>query len=541
MQSNSNLLGLFCTVILFILISFHISTSYSFSTVINVEGDNYADYIIYNGTIITVDPSFALFDAIAIKGSKIIALGTTESILNQYGLPGNTKFLNLNGKAVLPGWIDGHSHIFNLARFNDYGILGAQDLALSYGYTSINEKFAKDDVIDIMLGLEASGDLKMRINMFASYDDSILDENNQTIILQSWFPAHDPILNTNHLFRIPGIKIFMDGAFVPSRGAWAMSQPMPEQDMNTWLKDITTNPYGDLYFNTSQLIPIVSQAQDMGYSVAFHSMGDRAIETVVEVISNVTNGSDTNYRHQIEHSSYLRPDLLQDYVNLDMTASVRGYYPTCDSYAKDVENFFSPGYFNKTWYVNRYNMSSSGVNVYLETDFAWTYTIGDKSNSRNLNPYLNLFGLVTRAQVASNGTVCQPESWMNPDKISLEDAIRIMTIEGARAVREENATGSLEVGKYADLIIVPISPFDIDSYQLKDLYTLMTMVGGNVEYTNSTSGINFSVQSTTSQNSRLIGSVSTSNTEKTFYDPFELVLIWVIAIRKSRFSRPNQK
>lgn len=69
---------------------------------------NYADMLLINGKIITVDKDFSIAEAVAIKGNKIYGVGTNSQIRRLAGR--NTKVIDLNGKTVIPGLIDAHLH-----------------------------------------------------------------------------------------------------------------------------------------------------------------------------------------------------------------------------------------------------------------------------------------------------------------------------------------------------------------------------------------------------------------------------------------------
>src|SRR5262245_33438477 len=71
----------------------------------------YADTILTNGKILTVDKSFSIRDAIAIRDGRVLAVGTTAAIERMAGP--NTKKIDLAGKSVIPGIIDTHSHPWN--------------------------------------------------------------------------------------------------------------------------------------------------------------------------------------------------------------------------------------------------------------------------------------------------------------------------------------------------------------------------------------------------------------------------------------------
>ena len=68
----------------------------------------YADMVFYNGKILTADDQFTIVEAVAIRDGKFLARGTTSDIL---GLAGsNTRRIDVQGKTVIPGLIDSHSH-----------------------------------------------------------------------------------------------------------------------------------------------------------------------------------------------------------------------------------------------------------------------------------------------------------------------------------------------------------------------------------------------------------------------------------------------
>jgi len=67
-----------------------------------------ADLILHSGKIVTVDPSFSIVEAIAVRGDRILAVGTTADMKKHAGA--GTRVIDLKGKTVLPGLIDSHMH-----------------------------------------------------------------------------------------------------------------------------------------------------------------------------------------------------------------------------------------------------------------------------------------------------------------------------------------------------------------------------------------------------------------------------------------------
>ena len=321
--------------------------------------------------------------------------------------------------------------------------------------------------------------MRLRVNVFPSYNDGVLDENRAKMILETWYPEHDPILDPNRRLRIPGIKIFVDGDnFSPSRGCWALSDPFLP-DAPVLENGVCGTDRGDLYWSQPDLNQVVSQAQSAGYRVAFHAMGDRAIETALDAIEYALDGRpNEHYRHQIEHNSLARPDLLPRYQALDVIVSVRGYGDFCDL------GFLVPtfGPDRMAWYVNRYVLPGLGIHAYVETDFGWTVDPDDRFSTRALDPIVQIYGLVTHRYVSGDGSICEPDPLVAAHAINVERALEMLTTEPAYAVSMEDYIGSLQAGKYADLIILSGNPLSVHPDALKDLAVQMTMVAGQVEY-----------------------------------------------------------
>lgn len=90
--------------------------------------------------------------------------------------------------------------------------------------------------------------------------------------------------------------------------------------------------------------------------------------------------------------------------------------------------------------------------------------------------------MVTRVEVAEDGTECQPPTFLADRTFEVETALRMMTIDAAYALHRDQEVGSLEVGKYADLIVLSADPTSVAKRDIHDIEVWMTMVGGKVEW-----------------------------------------------------------
>ncbi len=81
-----------------------------------------------------------------------------------------------------------------------------------------------------------------------------------------------------------------------------------------------------------------------------------------------------------------------------------------------------------------------------------------------------------------DGSLCAAPGWLAAGGVSAEEARRMMTIDAAFVLLMDEKIGSLEAGKFADLIVLSRNPLTIDPDTILDIEVLMTMVGGRVEY-----------------------------------------------------------
>lgn len=437
-----------------------------------------ADIIFHNGNVITIEKSQPLAEAVAIRGNLIQAVGTDEEVMAYQGA--DTVIIDLQGNTLMPGFIDGHTHIHAFHDRMGRSLAEAQEIALLYGFTSVNEMWANEDVINKLLEAEKNSELRLRVNVFASYNDGILDSDRNRILMETWYPKNDPILDPERFLRIPGIKIFVDGdngSF--ERGCWALSEPF-EPGAPSLSRGICGTNQGDLYWDQGELNTVVLEAQKAGYRVAFHAMGDQAIETALNAIEYALSGeTNDTVRHQIEHNSLIRQDQLKRYENLDIIVSVRGY----GGVFCDLESLITPfGEDRYLWYANRYALPNLDIHAYFETDFAWTVDPMDRFAVRSADPIMQIYGIVTYNFVMEDGSICEPSPLGSISPISIERALQMLTIEPAYAVSMEGYTGSLKLGKYADLIILSDNPLTMDPDELLNLKVWMTMVNGEVKY-----------------------------------------------------------
>lgn len=430
-----------------------------------------AEVIFHNGIILTIEASQPQAQAVAIQGNKILAVGSNTDIMALKGP--ETQVIDLAGHTLMPGFMEAHTHYIQNSYFAGKSFEEMMSNLVRFGLTSETEMHGNREFIDVMLAAEQNDQVVVRTNIFAQYNYSYL-ANDKTVIDPAWYLDNPPILDPSRMVRIPGVKIFMDGAGIPERGCPYDSFPFPPTVTDAWPEvwEACRTPYGDLYLNEAQLTNALKTIQDRGYRASFHVMGDASAAITLNAIETVLDGNPNSiYRYQIQHNSMLSPELVQRYVQLDIIANVPGMFNTCD--ADTYLPIFGEEYYE--WSVNRYTLVDLGAHV---------SAIGDwlGGDVRTLNPFRRLYGLVTMAQWPIGGSACQPPEWIAKHKIGVARALEMLTIEPAYTVSMENYIGSILAGKFADLIIISDNPLTIDPDQLIDLKVWMTMINGRVEY-----------------------------------------------------------
>lgn len=245
------------------------------ATVTPTQSIEPADIIFHNGNVITIEKAQPLAEAVAIRGNLIQVVGSEKEVMAYQG--SETVVIDLQGNTLMPGFTEGHTHYTRNGWGDGIPLETMMQNMLAFGLTSITEMHSTDEYINAMLEAEKRGEIEVRINIMAQYNCGTLDENRKSFECTSWYKDHPPILDPTHMVRIPGVKIFVDGAGTPARGGAYMSFLWPENITDYWpdIWDALGTPYGDLYLTEEELTPVLQDIQDRGYRAALHTYNGR--------------------------------------------------------------------------------------------------------------------------------------------------------------------------------------------------------------------------------------------------------------------------
>lgn len=402
--------------------------------------------IFHNGVILTMDAANAQAEAIEITGEKITAVGSNEEILALART--ETTVVDLDGRTLMPGFVDTHTHLFNDAeQYFDMSLEEVQQLALQNGITTIGDMYIDERFLHELE--EFAPALRIRTSLYLVMTDNCGE------VLGDWYNEHPVTRNPGEMLRIGGVKLFTDGG--------ACERPALSYELRPG------EGMGDLFHTQEALNEMVLAAQTVGYQVAIHAIGDRAVEQAQNAIATALGGQPNSYRHRIDHNSVIRPDLLPRYGEIGIIPVVFGLYPSCNPFGPPPP----PEYQSWEWPTRALLDTNPGLPV------AWH---GDDPFFGRVRPLDDLYSLLTRADVDAEGAVCPAPDWHQAHTITAAEALPMMTINAAYALFRDEEVGSMAVGKYADLIVLPDNPLTVTPGALVTMDVLLTMVGGRVEF-----------------------------------------------------------
>ncbi len=254
----------------------------------------------------------------------------------------------------------------------------------------------------------------------------------------------------NSLFSLYGVKIVGDGSNQTETGA--QTQPY----LNSTAK-------GSPNFDAAQMKEMVAEVKAFGLPVQIHCNGDLTLDLALEAIESAYAGSDDYGVNRIEHSTMARPDQILRMKALNVQPS----------FLMNHVRFYGAAYRDRIFGPERAAfMDPAGACVKAGLPFT-LHTDGPCSPP---GPLALVGTAVTRRCIIDNSVV-------GPDQaLSLDDAIRAVTIDAARQLGQGDRLGSLERGKEADFTILESDPYTVRPDAIADIRVSETWVAGDRKF-----------------------------------------------------------
>lgn len=314
------------------------------------------------------------------------------------------------------------------------GMRHISELLTAAGLTSVHDAGADRGRIVAYEDARANGELRHRV--------AFLVRGNATF--EGFKAAGIHYGFGDEWIRVGGVKYGADGS--ASERTMRMSTPY-----------VGTKDYGILTMTQQEIDEAVEDAHRHNFRVAIHANGDVTIDMVLKAYEKVlAKYPRADTRHRIEHCSLVNPDLLRRIKALGVVPTP---FWTYAHYHGEKWKEYGPE--KMEWMFAHKSFLQTGTPVPGASDYG----------PGPFEPMMALQSMVTRKDY--NGNV-----WGPSQKVTIDEALTIATINGAWASHEERQKGSITVGKLADFVMLEKDPHEVNPDTIKDIKVVRTVVGG---------------------------------------------------------------
>jgi predicted amidohydrolase YtcJ len=261
--------------------------------------------------------------------------------------------------------------------------------------------------------------------------------------------------------RLGHVKLFTDGS-MGSRTAWMLA-PFEKENPND------PDNFGVNVSPPAEIAATFRQSVAAGFPISIHAIGDQANRTVLDIFEElIAAGPQPTVPHRIEHVQIIDPADVSRLAALNITASVQPLHILDDM--ETAENVLG----SRADRVYRFNsLLESGVLLALGSDAP----VADP------NPFLGIHAAVCRQKPANMAA----GAWYGSERLTMAQTIEGYTLGAAKAAGWEDFSGSVTVGKVADLIVLDRDLFALEAEgitgsEIAETEVLMTLFDGRIVY-----------------------------------------------------------
>jgi predicted amidohydrolase YtcJ len=346
------------------------------------------------------------------------------------------------------------------------GLLLAQQHMHARGITAWQDAIVGDylgspDPLPVYLAAAASGQLTARVEGALWWDRSRGSEQIPDILARRE-------RGRGPRFRANTVKIMQDG--VAENFTAGMLEPYSDP---TGCHD---HGSGLSYVDPVALRGYVTRLDAAGFQVHLHAIGDRAVREALDAIeaARTANGHNDN-RHHIAHLQVVHPDDVPRFAALDVTANMQGLWAAHEPQMDELTiPFIGPDRTARQYVFG--DLLRSGARLAAGSDWAVS----------SANPMRAIHVAVNRSLQGSEGPEAEP--FLPEQSLELAEALAAYTIGSAYVNHLDDETGTIEVGKLADLVVLERDPFAHPAAEIGSTAVLATYVQGEPVYL-STSGV----------------------------------------------------
>lgn len=316
--------------------------------------------------------------------------------------------------------------------------------AAENGVTSVHE-MADAASFEVFEELAGRRRLTARVNIYIP-----ITEVETPARLKAQSPFGDPYL------KLAGLKGFMDGSLGSATAYF----------FEPYADDLRTSGllHGHM-FPDGVMEKRIMAADRAGLQLAIHAIGDRANSLLLDMYEKaVAVNGPRDRRWRVEHAQHMRPADLARFGRLGLVASVQPYHLIDDG--RWAEKKIGPERARTTYAFE--SLRRAGATLAFGSD--WTVA--------PLSPVLGIYAAVTRRTLDGK----KPGGWVPEEKVSVEQAVRAYTVNGAYAEFAESVKGTVQAGKLADMVVLDRDIFTIPPEEIAGVKVVLTVFDGKIVY-----------------------------------------------------------
>ena len=254
-------------------------------------------------------------------------------------------------------------------------------------------------------------------------------------------------------FKIGPLKVISDGS-LGARTAY-MNEPYTDDPETRGIQILDEN----------QLRKFFKKAKENNMQIAVHGIGDGAVEIAADILNEVNRDNLSNpMRDGIVHAQITNKRIIDKMVKGNITAYIQPVFIDTDMEIAEERLGKERTFSSYAWKT----MLDRGLHI----------SGGSDAPVVSFNILENIYFAVTGKNIKGF-----PEGgWMPSQKLTVDEAVRLFTINAAYQSFEEKTKGTLEIGKYADMVGLEKNIYDIPEDEIKDVKVSFTMVNGRIVY-----------------------------------------------------------
>jgi len=316
----------------------------------------------------------------------------------------------------------------------------AENECIRNGITSFQDAGSSFEQVAWMKELADKKSLQIRHWVMVREGIKNLEKNKNV------FPIHNA---GDGKLTVNAIKVSLDGA-LGSYGAWLLESYSDRNDF-----------FGQNTFSIDELKSIATFSWKNNLQLCVHAIGDRANRELVDIYAEqISQNRSMDHRWRIEHAQHVNPNEIPRFKEWSIIASMQGIHCTSDA----------------PYVIKRLGEERARTGAYMWRSFMDAGVLVNNGTDvpvEDIDPFANFYASVTRK--TNDGTAFYPAQ-----KMTREEAIYSYTLANAYASFSEKEKGSIEPGKWADLILLDNDLVHCDEENIKNTKVNMVMIGGKV-------------------------------------------------------------